>query len=57
MAVWSRLQSIVIVSQEEPELTVFRRSGQWIAEVISGQSAVLSLPEIGIDIPLADLYR
>jgi len=53
------LKVYVLVSQEKPELTVLRRSrpGPWTAQVISGRSATLKLPEIKVQIPLARIYE
>ncbi len=46
----------VLLEQQRPEATVLRRSANWTPEMISGTAAVLSLPEIGIDIPLQEIY-
>jgi Uma2 family endonuclease len=53
------LQVYVIVSQEKRELTVLRRGrpGPWITEVVTGRDAILKLPEIKIQIPLARIYE
>ncbi len=53
------LKVYVMVSQEKAELRVLRhnRPGPWAAEVISGQSATLKLPEIKAEIPLARIYE
>jgi Uma2 family endonuclease len=48
------LEVLVLVSQEEQELTVSRRSTGWAHERLAGDGAVLALPEIGI--PLTDIY-
>jgi Uma2 family endonuclease len=47
----------VIVSQDEPVATILRRSADWQEEAFQGLDAVLPLPEVGIKIPLAELYR
>ncbi len=51
------LRAYVILSQDQPEITVLRRSSGWEEETLRGTDAVLSLPEIGIEIPLAEVYR
>jgi len=53
------LKVYVMVSQEKPELTILRRGrpGPWVAEVVTGKSAVLRLPEIKVEIPLARIYE
>lgn len=53
------LKVYVLVSQEKPELTVLRRGrpGPWVAEVVTGKTAILKLPEIKVEIPLAQIYE
>ena len=34
-----------------------RRGNQWQAEGIHGLESVLSLPEIGVELPLATIYE
>ena len=53
------LKVYVLVSQEKPELTVLRRGrpGPWVAEVVTGKIAILKLPEIKVEIPLAQIYE
>ena len=33
-----------------------RREEDWLSEVVAGANAVLHLPEIGIDVPLDEIY-
>lgn len=49
----------VIVAQHKRELTVLRRGrgGSWRSEVIEGRNAVLKLPELRLEIPLARIYE
>lgn len=47
----------VMLEPEHPEMTVRRRSTGWAAEMVEGLEASLALPEIGVTIPLAALYR
>jgi Uma2 family endonuclease len=53
----SSIQVYVMVETERPEITVLRRTTGWEAELVTGLSAELALPEIGIKIPLSDIYR
>jgi Uma2 family endonuclease len=47
----------VILEQERPSVTVLRRARDWAEEVVEGEGAALALPEIGVELPLAELYR
>jgi Uma2 family endonuclease len=53
------LKVYLMLSQQSRELTVLRRGRgeSWIAAVVSGAKAVLRLPEIKVEIPLARLYE
>ncbi len=37
-------------------LVFTRRSEAWEDEILTGEDAVLRLPEIGIEIPLSEIY-
>jgi Uma2 family endonuclease len=37
-------------------LAFVRKGDDWVTEILDGKDAVLALPEIGISIPMADLY-
>lgn len=51
------IQRYVILEQTDAGAMMFARKGEdWIAEVASGDDAILHMPEIGIEIPLAELY-
>lgn len=51
------IQRYVMLEQDAPTATVFARVGdQWVESFVSG-NAILAMPEIGIEIPLADLYE
>ena len=39
-----------------PAIAFVRRGEDWLSEIVAGKDAVLRLPEIGIDVPLDDLY-
>ena len=46
----------VLLESERPEITVLRRGTGWEQEIITGIAAELAMPEIGVTIPLADVY-
>jgi Uma2 family endonuclease len=47
-----------LVEQEMPIVVVFRRAGDDFArEVYEGLAAFISLPDIGLDLPLAEIYE
>lgn len=47
-----------LVEQEQPLVTVFRRTEQgFVCEVYEGLGALLPLPEIGTELPLAEIYE
>lgn len=51
------VQRYVILEQTHAAAFVFvRKGGDWVTEVLAGEGAVLALPEIGIALPLAELY-
>ena len=53
----SSVQRYVVLQQTGAGATVFSRRGDdWLAEPVSGDGAMLPMPEIGIEIALADLY-
>ena len=45
-----------MLETDRPEITICRRSNGWEAETIEGPGAELHLPEIGVTIPLAEIY-
>ncbi len=50
------IQRYVMLAQDRQFATVFARVGDdWVGHIISG-AAVLDMPEIGIEVPLAELY-
>jgi len=53
----SSVSAYVVVSQDKPEIVVLRRSAEWMEEIFSGQDSTVPLPEIGIELPLRDIYR
>jgi Uma2 family endonuclease len=51
------IQHYVMLEQSAAAATVFSRAGEnWIGEVMPGPGAVLSLPAIGIELALAEIY-
>jgi Uma2 family endonuclease len=51
------IQRYVILAQDRPAATVFERiNGDWVGHIVSG-NVVLTMPEIGVEIPLAELYE
>lgn len=51
------LSVYLLVEQESPKVVVYRRGEQgFVREVYVGRDAVISLPEIETDLPLAEIY-
>ena len=51
------IQRYVMLDQDCQAATVFARAGDdWVGHVLSGDVA-LAMPEIGVDLPLAELYE
>jgi Uma2 family endonuclease len=52
------LSVYLLVEQEMPAVVVFRRAEQgFVREVYEGLDAVIPLPEIGTELPLAEIYE
>ena len=52
------LQAYVRIEQSKPEVVVdLRTSEGWKTERVSGLDAVVRLPELGIELPLAELFE
>ena len=48
----------MVLEQTHAAALVFsRKAGEWVAETLAGGDAVLSMPEIGIEMPLSELYE
>jgi hypothetical protein len=46
-----------MLAQDRQQATVFARvDDDWVGHILSGD-AVLEMPEIGIEVPLAELYE
>lgn len=51
------IQRYVILQQTRVAAVVFARRGQdWLSEIVAGSDAILQLPEIDIELPLAEVY-
>lgn len=51
------IQRYVMLAQDRQLATVFERVGDdWVGHIMSGDD-VLRMPEIGIEVPLAELYE
>ncbi len=46
----------VMLDQERPEARVLHRTEEWREQVLEGTDAIIALPEIGVEIPLAAVY-
>ncbi len=47
----------ILMEQDSPRLVAFRRTTHgFVGEMLSGLGAVLALPEIGAELPLAEVY-
>jgi Uma2 family endonuclease len=54
----SSLRTYILAETDSPLLTLHRRTGEGFQrETIFGLDAVLDLPEVGISMPLAELFR
>ena len=51
------IQRSVIMAQDDRRATVFARAGDDRVGHIVSSDAVLKMPEIGIEVPLAELYE
>lgn len=55
------LRVYLVASQDEPRIWVWRRGADGTfpldPDAIEGRDAMLALPEFGIDVPLAEIYR
>jgi Uma2 family endonuclease len=51
------VQRYIILEQDSVAATVFSRAGDdWVGHVVTGE-AILAMPEIGIEVPLAEFYE
>ncbi len=51
------IQRYIILQQTKVAAIVFSRKGEdWVTDLIAGGDALLRLPEVGIELPLRELY-
>ncbi|MBV9756687.1 MAG: Uma2 family endonuclease [Alphaproteobacteria bacterium] len=51
------IQHYVMLEQSAASATVFSRAGyDWIGRLVMGLDAVLALPALGVEVPLAEIY-
>jgi Uma2 family endonuclease len=52
------VQRYVVLQQTKAAAAVFSRKGDdWVADLLVGEEALLRMPEIGLAIPLSEIYR
>ena len=52
------IRRYVLLQQGSAGATVFWRKGEdWVADIVMGEGAVLLMPEIGVEVKLAELYE
>lgn len=52
------IQRYVILEQDHAAAIVFARKGEdWVADIVAGEETVLRLPEVGVEVPLMELYE
>ncbi|MBV8523829.1 MAG: Uma2 family endonuclease [Acetobacteraceae bacterium] len=52
------IERYVILEQTDAAAIAFVRKGEsWVSEILAGNDAVLRMPEISVEIPLAELYE
>lgn len=52
------IQRYVILEQTHAAAIVFSRKGEdWVSEIVAGEAGILRLPEVGVEVPLPELYR
>ena len=51
------MEEYVIAAQSSWQLTIFRRTENWVAEIVSGPEAVAEFRSLGLSVPLAEIYQ
>ena len=52
------VQRYIVLQQTKAAAAVFSRKGEdWVTDLLAGDDAILRMPEIGIEIPLLEIYR
>ena len=49
------LEEYVLVNQDKPDATVFRRPNQWRPEAVTAEG-IIHLPSIGVEVAMRDVY-
>jgi Uma2 family endonuclease len=50
-------QHYVTVAVKSVDVVVYDRAGDWKPRAVAGLDAVLELPALGVNMPIADIYR
>jgi Uma2 family endonuclease len=51
------VQRYVVLQQAKAAAVVFSRKGEdWVTDLLTGDDAILRMPEIGLDVPLSEIY-
>lgn len=51
------IQHYVLLEQRRPEVVVLSRAANWSEEPVSGLDGIVRLPALGVELPMAELYR
>ncbi len=51
------LEEYILVAQDRAELSIYRRSNNWKAEIVLGLGSKINLESMKLTLPLADLYQ
>jgi Uma2 family endonuclease len=51
------LEEYILVAQDQPEVTVFRRAGNWHPEVANQPQQPLHIPSLDLTVPLEAIYE
>ena len=51
------LEEHILVAQDQQEVTVFRRAGNWLPEVVNQSQHQLRIPSLDLTIPLEAIYE
>jgi hypothetical protein len=47
---------VILPQNKAAGIVFFRKADDWMADPIAGDESLLRLPEIGIELPLAEIY-
>jgi Uma2 family endonuclease len=51
------LEEYLIVAQDRPEVTIFRRSNKWVPEIAAGLGQSVFIKSIDLKLPLSAIYE